>query len=95
MPAKQGSLYEIDNDRLRFSALKKTEDRETFIVRIYNPTDSKQTGNLKFAAPLSNAWLTNLNEDRADKIKLSNTSANTVPITADPHKIVTVEIEPA
>ncbi|MHC4444359.1 MAG: alpha-mannosidase [Planctomycetota bacterium] len=92
MPPKQASLYQIDNKKLRFSAMKKTEDRDTIIFRIYNPTDTAQKGNLKFMASFSKAWYTNLNEERAAEIKL--TEPNTVPITAAPYKIVTVEIQP-
>jgi len=88
----QNSLYAIDNKKLRFGCMKKAEDRETVIIRIYNPTDIEQQGNLKFAAELSEAWLTNLNEERMSKIQL--TDAHTVPVTAGANKIVTVEISP-
>ena len=92
LPAGEKSLFEIDNANLRFSTLKKAEDRNTFIVRLYNPTDKQQKGNLKFVVPLTSAWRTNLNEEHENEIRL--TDKNLVLITADPQKIITVEIKP-
>ncbi len=91
LPAGEASLFEIDNPALRFSTIKKTEDRNTWIVRMYNPTKEAQTGSLRFFAPVANAWLTNLNEERQSEIALSD--SNTVPVSAESQKIVTVEIE--
>ena len=91
LPTGEASLFEIDNPALRFSAIKKTEDRDTFIVRIYNPTDDIQAGSLRFFAPLSDAWLTNLNEDRQSEISL--TDKHQVPVSAGSQKIVTIEIK--
>ncbi|MBU8901863.1 MAG: hypothetical protein KOO69_03905, partial [Victivallales bacterium] len=59
--------------------------------RVYNPTDDIQTGSLRFFAPMANAWLTNLNEDRQSEIILTNN--NEVPVSVAQQKIVTVEIE--
>jgi len=92
-PATQKSFLEIGNPILRFSALKKSEDRDTFIVRLYNPTDEIQKGSLKFNVPLVNAWLTNLNEEREKEIVLNE--KNSVPLIVDHHKIVSIEIESA
>jgi len=91
LPGKEISLYAIDNRKLRFSTLKKAEDRDSIVFRIYNPTDKEQKGNLKFAASMAKAWYTNLNEERAVEIKMPN--ASTVPVVAGPYKIITVEIE--
>ena len=91
LPADQASLFEISNTTLRFSALKKTEDSDTFIVRIYNPTDKPQNGSINFAAKPANAWITNLNEEREKEIALTN--EHEIPVEAGPQKIVTIEIE--
>ena len=89
--AKQNPLFEIANPLLRFSAIKRAEDGNSFVVRLYNPTSRKQKGDLKFAAELCNAWVTNLNEEREHKLSVKG---NTISITAEPHKIVTLAIEP-
>ncbi|HBG27700.1 MAG: hypothetical protein A2Y10_10145 [Planctomycetes bacterium GWF2_41_51] len=88
----QMSLFEITNSALRFSAIKKTEDHDTYIIRIYNPTKENQQGALKFAVPPSNAWETNLDEERMKEIEL--TTEYEVPVNAGPQKIVTIEIKP-
>jgi len=91
LPAGEASLFEIDNPALRFSTIKKAEDRDTFIVRIYNPTDETQAGSLRFFAPVAGAWLTNLNEDQQSEITLAGDSE--VPVSVGQKKIVTVEIK--
>lgn len=92
LSSEAASLFAIDNDSLCFSALKRCEDRETFIIRIYNPTSEQQKGSIRFVAELSQAWQTNLNEDRIGEIKLTNKHA--VSIEVGPQKIVTVEVAP-
>ena len=91
LPGTEKSLFEIDNNNLRFSTLKKTEDRDTIIVRLSNPTDVLQKGNLVFANEVKKAWLTNLNEERGKEIKL--TAKKKVSVSAASGKIVTVEIK--
>ena len=85
------SLFEISNPALRFSSLKKAENRNTIIVRVYNPTEVLQKGNLVFANNVKKAWLTDLNEKRGKEIKL--TAKNKVSVSAKSNKIVTVEIQ--
>jgi len=91
LPGKAASLFRIDNPALRFSALKPAEDRKSYIVRVYNPTDSPQKTRLGFATPIARAWTTNLNEKRLDELRI--TKDNQVAITAEPKKIVTVEVK--
>ncbi len=92
LPAKQASLFEIDNPAMRFSALKKAEDRDTFIVRVYNPTDKTQKAKIRFNTPIAKGWLTDLNEKRS--CPAENVNQNGVLISAAPYKIVTLEIKP-
>lgn len=91
LPGTQASLFEIDNPMLRFSALKKAEDRDTFVVRLYNPTGAIQRGQIRFRAALERAWETNLNEQRTRELKV--TKSNVIPVAAGPYKIVTVEVK--
>ena len=90
LPAKEASLFAIDNPVLRFSTLKKCEDRNTFVVRLYNPTDERQTGRVRFNANIARAWETSLNEKRERELKV--TKGNAVAVVAAPHKVVTVEL---
>ncbi len=92
LPDKRTSFLQIENNKLRFATLKKAEDRDTVILRLYNPTGDIQKSRITFPADLTGAWHTNLNEQRANEIKLDG--KNAVHITADPYKIVTVEVQP-
>lgn len=89
LPARQASLFEIDNHHLRFSTLKKAQDRDTWIIRLYNPTPSQQKGHITFHNPLTTAWQTNLNEQRQKEIKRKQ--SNRLPVQLNPHEIATVE----
>lgn len=89
LPKREASLYRIDNPEIRFSALKKTADRNTVTLRVYNPTAKRQTAKIEMAPGVKQAWLTNLNEDRAHELKVTK---DAVTISADPNKIVTVEM---
>ncbi|NLX15195.1 MAG: alpha-mannosidase, partial [Phycisphaerales bacterium] len=91
LPGRQASLYAMDNPKIRFGALKKTEDRDTCIFRLYNPTEEIQHGRLSFAADIHRAWLTNLNEERGEELNLTDTHG--LALTVHPRKIVTVELE--
>jgi alpha-mannosidase len=92
LPAGRASLFSISNPAIRFSTLKKAEDRNTFVVRLYNPTNERQTGRIRFLAPLAKAWRTNLDEKRETQLKVGE--SNAVSVTLGPQKIVTVEIQP-
>lgn len=76
---------------LLITSVKKTNDRNTFVVRIYNPTDKNNEAELKFFNYISNAWYVNLDEKRLKKIQVRK--AKRVPVTVLPHKIVTIEVE--
>ncbi len=90
LPVSQ-SLFSIEPANLILSAFKKAEDRNSYIIRMFNPTDETLDGSIKLASVVKNAWLTNLNEERESEIVLK--SKNEVPVVAAPQKIVTVEIE--
>jgi len=87
------SLFSIQNTAVRFSALKKCEDRGTFLLRLYNPTDHNQKCVIQFLNPISRAWLTNLNEDRVEEIV--DRESNKMSIDINFKKIVSIEVEVA
>ncbi|MFA5293278.1 MAG: glycosyl hydrolase-related protein [Phycisphaerae bacterium] len=91
LAAKQASLFAIDNPAVRFSALKKAEDGDTFIVRLYNPTSQKQQANITFSAAVEKVWQTNLNEERNSPVNPADDGD--IPIVLLPYKIVTIEVE--
>jgi mannosylglycerate hydrolase len=91
LPAGQVSFFSIDNSALRFSALKKCQDRQTYVARFYNPTSKLQTGKLQFNCLIKSAWLTNLNEERASSLNVRD--GHVIDFSAASYKIVTIEFE--
>jgi len=90
LPACQASLIEVTNNKIRFSALKKSQDRDTYILRLYNPTDTEQGCSIVFGALLANAWLCDLNEERQQEIDVLE---NRIQGVFEPKKIKTIEFE--
>ncbi|MEX0322620.1 MAG: alpha-mannosidase [Puniceicoccaceae bacterium] len=84
------SHYAIDNEALVLSSIKKAEDRDSLIVRLYNPTDSTQEGSIQFGLPVTKAWVNNVIEKRGEALTLSN---GELSFSIDSGKIVTFEVE--
>jgi mannosylglycerate hydrolase len=83
------SLFEIGNKNLIFSALKRSEDRDSYILRLYNATDEVQSSLLRLMRPLKEAWLTNLDEQRLEKLQIEHDG--TIRLIASPKKIMSIE----
>ena len=88
---KEQSFCELAGDNLQISAFKQAQDRPgKYIVRIFNPTENRVEGLLKFACQLKNVWLTNLNEERIESLP---SEGKTIQFHIDKKKIVTIEFE--
>ena len=89
--AKNMSFFELTPDELILSAIKKAEDRQTFIIRIANPATRDIQASLRLPAAITGARLTNLNEE-----PLPNSSPemknNKIYFTIKAKKIVTLEL---
>jgi mannosylglycerate hydrolase len=85
------SFYGIDDPNLILSAFKKAEDRDSFILRLYNPTPRAIRSEVRFYARIKKAWLTTLNEEREKPIAVTN--GKTVNLTVPKGKIITLELE--
>lgn len=84
------SFFSIEPSNLVLSALKKAEDRNSIILRLFNPTDCSIEGQVKTHAIINEAYLTNLNEERTDSISVFE--EHSIKIKADSNKIVTIEL---
>jgi mannosylglycerate hydrolase len=89
LPQKH-SFWSVKPSNLIVSAFKCAEDRESCILRVFNPTNKTITGTICLAVPVKQAWLTDMNETRKKKLPVTKLSA--VKVTVGPNKIVTVEI---
>lgn len=87
------SFFGIDNLQLGFSAFKKAADSDSYILRVYNPTDVEQDAVLTLPSGVSQAWYVSLNEERQSEIAIANDKE--VSFSAAPYKIVTIEIDTA
>jgi mannosylglycerate hydrolase len=75
------SFLEIP-ESLVLTAMKKSEDSDKVIIRVYNPTAEAVTG--EFKCNFKNAKIVNLNEEYENDADLSN-------ITVNPYEILTIE----
>lgn len=86
----QKSFLNIDNPNLVFSALKKTDQRDSLIVRLYNATDSTLTGKITLGLPVREVFEATLAEQRLQPMPL--TDANQISVTLGGKKILTLEL---
>jgi alpha-mannosidase len=86
---KAMSFLELKGDNLQVTAFKRAEDRpESYVIRLFNPTQKAIAGALRLFKPAKKASLTNLNEEREKDLQ---TNGKTVRFRVGKKKIVTVE----
>ncbi len=61
------SFFEIDNPAIVIDTVKKAEDSDDLIVRLYESSGSRQTGCLTTALPVVSAEMVNILEDQLDQ----------------------------
>lgn len=66
------SLFTINNDHIVLSGLKKSEERESLILRVYNIAGKDEDVKIKFYEAVENVYITNLKEEREEKINVVN-----------------------
>lgn len=84
------SLFAVEGP-LVLSCFKKAEDRDSFILRLFNPAAETVTAIIRLPGTPRAAWLTNLDEKRIEAIR---PDGNRLSVTAGSNKIITVEIQP-
>ncbi len=89
MPKSQG-LFEIDNMVIQVSTIKKAQNADGIIVRIYNPNSKTEKCTLRFASDIKNAYTVNMNEEKADTLALE--SEGNISLDVAPCKIVSLLI---
>jgi mannosylglycerate hydrolase len=87
----EASLYSVEPTNLIVSAFKQAQDRDSCILRVFNPTGESVSGIIRTRAKLKAAHLADLNETRISLLEVQERS--TLCITVAPSKIVTVELE--
>ena len=92
------SFLKIDNSNIVLSALKKSEQGNDLIVRVYNISSDLEKGKLNFYEKISilDAKIVNLLEEapqREIKASINIISVNSITITLEPHVIATLRIK--
>ncbi|MFX0043611.1 MAG: glycoside hydrolase family 38 C-terminal domain-containing protein, partial [Candidatus Hodarchaeota archaeon] len=92
------SFLEIDNKNIILSTLKKSENGNNLIVRVYNISPFLQKANLSFFKEISirNAEIVNFLEHEPKneiKAKINKIYQNILTITMEPHVIATIKLE--
>jgi len=86
-----GGLLEKTSESTCVSAIKKHETRDTLVVRLYNLTGSTVDETLRFGVDVTEAWLTDLLENRLASLPVDD--PRELVLGLGPHEITTVEIE--
>lgn len=87
----EASFYSVEPANLIVSTFKQAQDRQSCILRVFNPTKESIAGTILVNAPLKAAHLTDLNETRVSSLELLDGAP--LRITVAPGKIVTVELQ--
>ncbi|HOJ32880.1 MAG TPA: glycoside hydrolase family 38 C-terminal domain-containing protein [Candidatus Hydrogenedentes bacterium] len=88
---KNLSFLELRGGNLQLTAFKRAEDRpHSYVVRLFNPENKSVRGSIKVWKPIKKAWLTNLNEERREKLE---PEGDTLRLKVDKKKIVTIEFQ--
>lgn len=90
LPAAQ-SMLEITPSDVELSAIKKAENSDNLVVRVYNPTDKAQETKLKIFKKIAKARLLTLEEEPVEGGKLK-ANGGEVALNIGAKKIVTVEL---
>lgn len=85
------SFLSITPPELILSAFKLAEDSDTFVLRLYNPTEKKIEGKIRLFKPPRDVYLCNLNEEKKRTIQVRD---GVIPITVGGKEIVTLLLKP-
>ena len=86
----RGPGVQVDGGQIQVAAIKRCEDRPTWIVRLWNPLAEVATARIRWPGQVTQAWTTNLDELRQDELPSAADGVVSVPVRG--HGIVTVEI---
>jgi mannosylglycerate hydrolase len=94
------SLFSLSPASLQFSCLKAAEDRDAFILRVFNPTDIALDGCARFHVPLKAACLLDLDENPKGSMAMPEPvplslaeEGHALPLHVEPQRILTVELQ--
>ncbi len=90
--AASDGLLSIHGAGLVLTALKRAEDDESMVVRLFNTLPNTAIGKIDCAFPLSAAWLVNLNEEKRGRLTVEQRKRVMIQVTG--YGIVTLKLVP-
>jgi len=84
------SFITLDADNLVLTTVKKAEDSNEHIIRLYETHGKAIEAVLQFSKPVKFTWKTDLMENKENELGVSN---NTVTLHVNPYEIVTLVTE--
>jgi mannosylglycerate hydrolase len=93
MPSRAGLLsLESSPEAVRMSALKRSEDGQTLVLRCYNPASEPAEARIAVDQGIKTAFYANMDEKATERIELSG--SNRVDLRIGAKKILTLLLEP-
>jgi alpha-mannosidase len=88
--AVQPSLFRFKINPLKFACLKKAEDSDDVIFRLYEPYGNRGQTTLETALPLKKAAIVNILEERVDELTVEDEQRITVSFT--PFQVISLKL---
>jgi alpha-mannosidase len=85
------SLFRLEPEALVVTAVKKCDQRDTVLVRLYNASGQRVRGKLFWGLPVAHAWKVNLLEERQEEVTVFSNSR--VDLDCPAWRIITIELE--
>jgi alpha-mannosidase len=82
-----GQLLSVDSPDFAVSAIKRAEDGDGVVVRVYNITNDEASATIDLKPVTGAVTLTNLNEEEIAEVPRLRAA---VPVTARPNEIITL-----
>ena len=89
LPSKN-SFISIDNDKIVLAALKCAEDKQGYIIRLWNKSDDDVIANINITLPVEKAELVKMNETKLSDIAFEN---GKMSLNITKHKIISIRIK--
>ena len=86
---KQLSFVAVGPEEISLSAMKKCDERDSMVLRLFNPTADALTGQITCDRPIQEAWLTNMNEERRKQLAIDG---NSISVPFGHKQIITLEV---
>jgi alpha-mannosidase len=89
--SKGRSFFQIDQSNVIIETIKRAEDDQGIIVRLYEYQRIRGECTIRCGFPLKEAWRTNLLEENQEQLEITD---NSVTLAISPYKVITLRLLP-